>query len=31
LKYSVGTLTADDLIYLNNMLGKEVSTLASIN
>lgn len=30
LKYAVGTLTADDLVYLNNMLGKEVSTLATI-
>lgn len=31
LKYSVGTLTADDLIILNNMLGKEISTLVTIN
>ncbi|OCG09195.1 outer membrane channel protein TolC [Gilliamella sp. wkB178] len=31
LKYSVGTLTADDLVFLNNMLGKEVSTIATIN
>ncbi len=30
LKYAVGTLTASDLDYLNNMLGKEVSTLATI-
>ncbi|MWP45937.1 outer membrane channel protein TolC [Gilliamella sp. Pas-s27] len=30
LKYAVGTLTADDLVYLNNMLGKEVSTLVTI-
>ncbi|MCO6553651.1 MAG: outer membrane channel protein TolC [Gilliamella sp.] len=30
LKYAVGTLTANDLVYLNNMLGKEVSTLATI-
>lgn len=30
LKYAVGTLTASDLVYLNNMLGKEVSTLATI-
>ena len=30
LKYAVGTLTADDLVYLNNMLGKELSTLATI-
>lgn len=31
LKYSVGTLTADDLIALNNMLGSEVSTSAVLN
>ncbi|WP_334326427.1 outer membrane channel protein TolC [Gilliamella apicola] len=30
LKYAVGTLTADDLVYLNNMLGKELSTLVTI-
>ena len=30
LKYAIGTLTADDLVYLNNMLGKELSTLATI-
>ena len=30
LKYAVGTLTANDLVYLNNMLGKEVSTLVTI-
>jgi outer membrane protein len=30
LKYAVGTLTSDDLVYLNNMLGKEISTLVSI-
>lgn len=30
LKYAVGTLTANDLVYLNNMLGNEVSTLATI-
>ncbi|OCG01367.1 outer membrane channel protein TolC [Gilliamella sp. wkB112] len=30
LKYSVGTLTADDLVFLNNMLGKEVSTIVTI-
>ncbi|OCG02662.1 outer membrane channel protein TolC [Gilliamella apis] len=30
LKYAVGTLTASDLVYLNNMLGKEVSTIATI-
>ncbi|WP_294615533.1 outer membrane channel protein TolC [uncultured Gilliamella sp.] len=31
LKYAVGTLTADDLVILNNMLGKDVSTLVTIN
>lgn len=31
LKYSVGTLTADDLVILNNMLGKEISTLVTID
>ena len=30
LKYAVGTLTADDLVYLNNMLGKELSTTVTI-
>ncbi|GAA5109631.1 outer membrane channel protein TolC [Orbus sasakiae] len=31
LKNAIGTLTADDLIQLNNMLGKETSTLVSID
>ncbi|KFA59726.1 outer membrane channel protein TolC [Gilliamella sp. Choc4-2] len=30
LKYAVGTLTADDLVTLNNMLGNEVGTLVTI-
>lgn len=30
LKYAVGTLTADDLVTLNNMLGKDVSTQVTI-
>ncbi|XKM13997.1 outer membrane channel protein TolC [Orbaceae bacterium ac157xtp] len=30
LKSAIGTLTADDLVQLNNMLGKEVTTLATI-
>lgn len=31
LKNAIGTLTADDLIQLNNMLGKETSTLINID
>lgn len=31
LKYAIGTLTADDLIQLNNMLGKETSTMITID
>ncbi|MBC9131183.1 outer membrane channel protein TolC [Frischella sp. Ac48] len=31
LKSSIGTLTANDLVQLNNMLGKETTTLLSIN
>lgn len=31
LKYAVGTLTANDLVYLNSMLGKDVTTLVTIN
>ncbi|MDF7670303.1 outer membrane channel protein TolC [Orbaceae bacterium ESL0721] len=31
LKYAIGTLTADDLVALNKMLGNEVSTLVSVN
>ncbi|QIQ21612.1 outer membrane channel protein TolC [Zophobihabitans entericus] len=31
LKYAVGTLTADDLVTLNNMLGAQVGTIVSID
>lgn len=31
LKYSVGTLTADDLVSLNNMLGVDIDTLVAMD
>ncbi len=31
LKYAIGTLTADDLVVLNNMLGAEVNTVAKVD
>lgn len=31
LKYAIGTLTIDDLLYLNSMLGKEVSTVPTLD
>ncbi|MDF7667162.1 outer membrane channel protein TolC [Orbaceae bacterium ESL0727] len=31
LKYAIGTLTAEDLVTLNNMLGNEVSTVVTMN